>query len=298
MMSTNHHGAIVVGVDGSIHSHEAVRTAARFGRRENRRLHIMHAYHISPTVYPAWGVGVDMNTYLAGLRDAAREVVDEAEHLAHEVVPELEVTTLLTASDAREALVSASRTAHMVVVGSRGLGPVRSMLLGSVSMWLTQHAMCPVLVVRPPVISGAARIVVGADGSELSTAALEYAFSQASIQDVPLTVVHCFSTTFRGGYGLTGRADDDLDDLSGERLAVTESVAGLREKYPDVEATFELRQRAAAAQLVDASRQASLVVVGARRQSATGLFSGSVSRPVIEHSHCSVAVIPADVVET
>lgn len=294
MTNLDHRGAVVVGVDDSIHSDLAVRAAVEIARRENRPLHILHGYHLSPTIYPAFGPGMNIHECMEAIREGADDVVKKAMRLARELAPWLDITGTVCPVDAREALEQAAETAFIVVTGSRGRGPMRSMLLGSVSLWLTQHSRCPVLVVRPPASPEAARVVVGVDGSEASLGAVEFAFSQASMQGVPLTVVHCFTTTFRGGYGLTGQADEDLDNLQGEWLAIAESVAGLREKYPDVDAAFELKQGYAPALLVDSSRQASLVVVGSRHLSAARVvFGGSVSRPVVEHAHCSVAVIPA-----
>jgi nucleotide-binding universal stress UspA family protein len=161
-------------------------------------------------------------------------------------------------------------------------------------MWVSQHSHCPVLVVRQhSAVADSAPIVVGTDATEVSAAALEYAFSQASFQHRPLTVIHCYDEVFEGGYGLTGAPDEDLEGLPEERLAIGEAVAGLQEKYVDVNVTTHLFKGPAAPTLVRASESAAMVVVGSRqRPRAAALFFGAVSRSVVEHSRCSVAVVP------
>jgi nucleotide-binding universal stress UspA family protein len=75
-------------------------------------------------------------------------------------------------------------------------------------------------------------------------------------------------------------------------LLLAESMAGYAEKFPDVAFTSKVAQGAAAAALVAASGHASTVVVGARGRSAlASRLLGSVSRSVLEHARCTVAVV-------
>jgi nucleotide-binding universal stress UspA family protein len=62
--------------------------------------------------------------------------------------PELVMTTEIVAGDPAHAMIEASRTAQIVVVGSRGRGGFRGLLLGSVSQHLIHHGECPVAIVR------------------------------------------------------------------------------------------------------------------------------------------------------
>jgi nucleotide-binding universal stress UspA family protein len=131
-------------------------------------------------------------------------------------------------------------------------------------------------------------VVVGVDD------ALEFAFAQASERRTPLVVVHCFDDNYLGGYGLTGVPDEDLEGLPGERLAIAESIAGLREKCVDVDVDFQLGRGSAASYLTHASERARMMVVGShQRSAAAAFFAGTVSRPVVEHAKCTVAVVPA-----
>ena len=80
------------------------------------------------------------------------------------------------------------------MLGSRGRGPLRTALLGSVSASVARRAHCPVVVCRPPEPEPSASIgvIVGADGRDGSQPVLEFAFAQASLRALPLTVMHCF----------------------------------------------------------------------------------------------------------
>jgi len=282
-------GAIVVGVDDEEHFDLVLSTAIGFAKREHRGLHLVHAYDPTPWALSPMAMYPPSPDMSDPLRQSAKAVLDRAQQAVAERAPEIQVTCQLSQLDAREALQSASTDAPMVVVGSRGRGRMPGLRIGSVSQWVSQHAHCPVIVARhSPVDPG--RVVVGTDDMATSAAALDFAFAQASLQHLPLTVVHFVDPVFRGGH-VVDNPDEDLDDLPGERRALAESVAGLREKYNDVDVTFRLARGYPAGHLIAASEQASMVVLGSHRRTPAGrLVHGAVSREVVEYAHCTVAV--------
>jgi nucleotide-binding universal stress UspA family protein len=286
-------GAVVCGVDGSPGSDAALTKAAELAQLEHRPLHLMHAEPV-PVVFTTSFYHRQLDDLPSLVHLAGEHVTGEAAARVERQFPDVEVTTSVRDTDPREALLTASRSASVVVVGSRGRGGVPHLPLGSVSLWVSQHSDCPTVVVRTgQAPSPKAPIVVGTDDTEASAPALEYAFVQASFQHRRLVVVHCFAEPFQGGYGLTGLPDEDLEGLPEERLFLAESIAGLREKYPDVEVTTEIHAGRAAEFLVGASENAALLVVGSRkRPRAAALFFGAVSRSVVEHARCTVAVVP------
>ncbi len=290
---TNHipSGGVVVGVDGSSPSRTAIDKAAELARLEHRPLHLLHAERI-PVEYHTF-TQRQFGKLPSLIREASRSTADEAMKHATSRHPDLAVTVSISEEDPRQALQQASHVASVIVVGSRGLGGFRSLLLGSVSLWVSQHAGCPTLVVRQPIAGEDAPIVVGTDATEVSADALEFAFAQASIRHSKLVVLHCFDDSYLGGYGLTGVPDEDLEGLPEERLAIGESIAGLREKYVDVDVDFELGRGPASRYLAHTSERASLLVVGSHQRSAAGaIISGAVSRSVVEHAKCTVGVVP------
>jgi len=279
MMNNFPRGAVVVGVDGSPDSDNALSAAVEQARLEHRPLHILHSYDLSPVYFQ---VLPDRADRAAHIKQVAQDIADRALARATETAPGLDVTVGLGASDPREALLKASETASIVVVGSRGLGTMRSLLLGSVSAWISTHAHSPTLVVRPSDAERRARIMVGTDATKVSSAAMEFAFAHASLRGAPLTVVHCFD-----------KAEPSSEGDPEERLALAESMAGLRDKYVDVQVEVEFGRGSAAAYLSQASERADILVVGSRfRSTAAAMLFGAVSRAVVEHAACSVAVVP------
>ncbi len=302
-------GAVVVGIDGSDHSHRALDAACDVAAREHRPLHVLHCYEPYPA---AMGPVLPSRDVTSTLRGIAESVVREARERVVERHPAMTVSTSLSTHDAREKLSAVSHQASLLVVGSRGRGGMRSLLLGSTSLWVAHHSACPVLVVRPEpdpapgagqeagadAAAGAGEepargVVVGAEDSVRSRAAVELAFAQASLRRLPLRVVHCVPPLpYRDDPDVP--LDEDLDDLQLHRLELSEAVAGLREKYPDVVVELALARGPAAGRLVEESRHNRLLVVGAHHRSVWDLFLGSVSRAVVEHAACPVIVAPGD----
>jgi nucleotide-binding universal stress UspA family protein len=140
---------IVVGVDGSETSRHALRWAADEAKSHGSQLHVVHAWEV-PTLSVAVGVG-------PGRRTAQPEGQhEEASRLVADVVrdvlgdePAGDVRTSIGRGTAAGVLLDAARDADLLVVGSRGLGGFRGLLLGSVSSKMAAHAPCPVVIVRP-----------------------------------------------------------------------------------------------------------------------------------------------------
>ena len=141
---------IVVGVDGSDHSHRALMWAMRQAAQQHVPLTVV-AVRPDP-VRPVTGIYWGAHAYPEDThnpevaRKAIQEIVEQVENEIGETAPQ--VTVNVVTGDPAEELIKASRDADMVVVGSRGSGGFASLLMGSVSSKVTHHAACPVVVIR------------------------------------------------------------------------------------------------------------------------------------------------------
>ncbi|WP_214414451.1 universal stress protein [Sphaerisporangium fuscum] len=139
------HGEVVVGVDGSAQSEAALRYAFEQAASRRSRVHALYAWTMA--AYSPLAIG-----YADAMRDVLEaEVRAVKQWLApwREKYPDVPLAESDVCGHPVPALVEASRSADLVVVGSRGLGGFGSALLGSVSHGVLHHAHCPVAVVRP-----------------------------------------------------------------------------------------------------------------------------------------------------
>lgn len=288
-------GTIVVGVDGSEHADRALAWAAEQASLERRSLTVLNAsdpFGTNQSLYLASG-GIAPYEVLLAERDARRSLVEGAAEHVRLTHPELEVRTEVPGTDARLALLEASNDAWMIVVGSRGRGPVASLVLGSVSVAVSRLARCPVVVVRPRDRSQATPgVLVATDATALSSHTVEAAFRVASFRGLPLTVGHCAWDVEAASSGwLTVRPGDaGHDDLM---VAVSETLAGTREQFPDIEVDVVIARGQADRFVVDLAKSREIVVVGRHGYSMMDHWGlGSLATSVVEHALCAVLVVP------
>lgn len=288
-------GTVVVGVDGSKSADQAIDWAIEQGALEHRPLTLVHALGPLGTSGTAWldQAGVNQRDILDAMRADGQSLLDTARDRVARKAPDVEVHEVLRLVDPREALLDLSHRAAMLVLGSRGRGPVRSLVLGSVSVGVSRHASCPVVILRPHNPGVVRRgVLVGADGTERSRASLEFAYRQASLRRLPLTVMHCFWDA-QGATSGPHSIPDSAEGFENERMVLSESLSGMTEKFPDVHVHTELARGLADDCLVRASGQMEMVVVGFHHSgTVSGLVYGSVASTVLEHASCVVAVVP------
>jgi nucleotide-binding universal stress UspA family protein len=279
-------------VDGSDSSGRALTWAIEQAVIEHRPLTLVHT--VNP-VTPAYLDAATAHPEEArqALRDGGAAVLAAARARVAKVAPDLEVHDVLGFDDARQVLIELSRTAALLVLGSRGRGTLPRMLLGSVGVALVRHAHCPVVIHRPGP-SGVARhgVVVGADGSEESLPVLEYAYREASLRQLPLTVLHCF-WDINAATAATYVVAEPVIDLESEKMFLAQSMAGMAEKYPDVAVHTDMATGLPQEALVRVGERMDLIVVGAHQSGLVSLMLfGSVSVAVVEHATSPVAVVP------
>ena len=181
---------IVVGVDGSASALHATRWAATEAALRGARLRLVYVRELQVLLPPT-------DLYAAKLTDQGMACLAAAQTEARAIAPSVDVHTELRTGRATEELVDEAANAGMVVVGSRGLGGFRSLLLGSVANALTALGSCPIVVMRgrtaevAPPDSGP--VVVGADGTPASTSAVEFALTVAAARNADVLAVHAWT---------------------------------------------------------------------------------------------------------
>jgi nucleotide-binding universal stress UspA family protein len=268
---------VVAGFDGSQSCMVAIEVAAREVRQRVAALTLVHAF-TWPLIYPPLLGDFDPADPLPRVR--ARHRLDQAVEQVRQQQPDLRVDGELVDGAPAAVLVDFSRRADLVVLGHRGEGGFAELLAGSVAIHTAAHAECPVLVVRGTVAKPDAPVVVGVDGSEPASRALEFAFATANRRNAPLMVMAVWPP------GMEHRTP-------GHPEMLLTSLGPCLLEYPDVlvDASI-LHDRSPAGALIRATEGAGLVVVGSRGLGGLrGLLLGSVGRALIEHAPCPVAIV-------
>lgn len=264
---------IVVGVDGSSTGWAALRWAAVEADLRRVPLRILHCAGVA--FDNSWRGG-PLDRLTPDHTEFERHVLELAiEHIrpAH---PELVLRPELFGDSPPLALLGATRSAGLVVVGSRGMGAVTGLLIGSTALQVALHSTCPVAVIPRQTAATvgpfAGDIVVGVDGSDSSDAALAFTFAEAQRRHAGVVAVH---------------AIDDKPGVTAESI-----VDPWRTKFPVTSVrTVELHQNARKA-LRGAAAGAQLLVVGNRGHGGfAGLLLGSVSLSVVQRPLCPVIVV-------
>lgn len=173
------------------------------------------------------------------------------------------------------------------------MGRISGLLLGSVAQSLAGQAGCPVVVVRGDAAGAVPTegpVVVGVDGSPTGEAALAFAYEAAADRSAPLVAVHAWMDAVVDPV-MVPLLDRELMETE-ERVVLAERLAGWAEKYPEVAVRRVVILDRPVHALLEAARDAQLLVVGSRgRSGVRGLLLGSVGHAVLHRSPCPVAVV-------
>lgn len=137
-------GTIIVGVDGSDASLDALRWALAEARRRGDAVEVLHCWHVA---YYGDISGM-MPVPGAVLEEAAQAVVTDTLAAVKDDAEGVELRGRAVQGAAAHTLVEASKNADLVVVGRRGHGGFVGLLMGSVATQVAGHAACPVVVVN------------------------------------------------------------------------------------------------------------------------------------------------------
>lgn len=299
---------VIAAVDGSAESLAAAAWAAREARLRGLPLSLLHAREDRlPLLIPALpGGSTTTGDGTTMTRHGVERVLAETADRLGEEFPGLDVGVEQAVGRPAEVLLSATERAEVLVMGSRGLGVLGGFLAGSVSMPVIAHAERPVVVVRPggPAeragVGGSAAdrerldVVLGLDLSRPCAELIGYAFEAAAARAVVLRVIHGWNAPAVFDYD-PAAADPGHRVARGlrEASALTDVLRPWRSTFPQVEVVEQCVVGKAAHHLVDASADASLLVLGRRtRRTPFAPQVGAVTHAVLHHATAPVAVVP------
>lgn len=289
-------GRIIVGVDGSRNSAAALRWAVAEGRLRDLAVTAVYVwgYYDPPAAddgsfEPAYSDTEAQEALRRAVADALGE--EAAEHVDRRVVFGQASRALLDAA--------ADAGADLVVVGARGVGGFRGMLLGSVAQQCLHHTDRPLAVVpardeEDATPEGTPRVVVGVDGSAASRWALEWALDEGRLRRATVDVVHAWHLPYVVGHPLapvpvdTGALEEEA------RRLVDQMVDGADTRGLPRPPERIVVMGNAARVVLDVAEGADLIVLGSRGLGGfAGLLLGSVTQHVVNHADCPVVVIPS-----
>lgn len=289
-------GRIVVGVDASEELREALDWALQEAADDDLIVAV-HAWDIPLVAGYEMAIAIDPTEIEVGARGFLDRIVADTgdgrvvAHLA-QGHPGRSLVEAASAGDDRDP-------ADMVVVGHRGSGKA-SMILGSTANYVMHHTDRPVVIIRGEYSGVPRNVVVGVDdhgikvdddhGENASVRALRFAYGLRNVAEI--AVIHAW---FAPGVaaGLYAGAGADIEKMDAEAVAVVEHVLACAGPPPATVKVKAVPERGTAGfALVEASREADLVVVGSRgRGGFIGLLLGSTSLEVAAHSHAPVAIV-------
>ena len=297
---------ILVAYDGSPPSDVAVELVAGMGLEDGSVVRLVEAIDLGPGLISGPWPSLAMSNpddLDAALRVEARTEVEAARERL--LAPGRSVTATVESGRVASVILDEARalSADLVVLGHRGHGRVASMLLGSVSAEVIDHAPCPVLIARGPRID---RVVLAWDGSSYATPAAQAVRTWPMLAgaEVRVVTVADISMPWWTGFAeVSGSAGGEqtqvfattahaaregatrlAEDLAGELRAIGRSAIAERR---DGDAATEIIAAA-----VDGA--ADLIVMGTHgRTGLARLTLGSVASTVTRHAPCSVLVVRA-----
>jgi len=275
---------IVVGVDTSEACLPAARWAAREAVRTAATLKLFHASvfwnddHVPPRQVSAEDREVLLeHGYLWAHRAAGA---------ASDAAPGVRIETAVRLGLAVDLLVAESAGAELIVLGSHGIGGLRGVVTGSVSLRIAAEASCPVVVVPADTAPPHGPVVVGVDATMASERAIEFAMEAAAARDVPLIAVHAWHD------GLLDPAGLAAEEGAKQRYNLEHRMSGWIARYPAVDVRLRtVRSHHPGRELVRSAPDAQLVVVGSRgRGPVAGGLLGSTGNYLLSRADCPVVI--------
>ncbi|HEU4654293.1 MAG TPA: universal stress protein [Steroidobacteraceae bacterium] len=282
---------IVALTDFSFAAHRAARRAGLIAKQCDAALHLLHVIDTSPT--PALLRGSSAFSIEKALTIEAERSLDS---LAEDVHTFAGTTSARLVREGRliDEMIAAGANADLMVLGPRGVNPLRDLFLGAAAQRIARMVERPMLVVKQDPTIAYENILVPVDFSDYSLPALQFARALAPRATVHiLHAIHgSIERTLRGA----GVSDEGVASYIQElQREASESMALLRRSLNDEHAVSSVRSGDARVLIPEyaSATGCTLIVMGKQGRSwLSEHVLGSVTRHIIEHATCDVAVVP------
>lgn len=287
-----HMNRIVVGVDASEEARAAVKWALDQSVAGDR-VEVVHAWDVPLVAGYEVAVAIDPREIESASRGFLNKIIAE--------IGDSRLEPVLAQGHPGRSIAEVAEGADMVVVGHRGSGKA-SVILGSTANYVLHHVEQPVVVIRGDHHDTARHVVVGVDDHHLesdggggvdenpSVRALRWAYGLRGVERIDVMHAWFAPAVAMGLYAGAGADMEQMDQAAVEVIAKVMEAAGSAPSGVEVRQLAERGTPGFA--LVEASRDADLVVVGSRgRGGFAGLLLGSTSLEVAAHSHSPVAIL-------
>jgi len=285
-MSTRRTGRVLVATSGSATSQSAITFAAHTAASHGLSLEIVHVVTPTVTVGPH-GVAPD-----AVVRRAGRELLARGETLARRTEPHIDVTTTLLIGSRPEAIVDKAHDADLLVVGALPHDLLGRLWDGSTVTGVAARATCPVAVIpeaQPDARTH--RVVVGLKSTKNLDQLLSAAFAVASQTSSELRIVHAWKLLTPCENAVAERLPTPEFEIE-EGRAIEGLLVDLRLAYPNVPVQVDLVHGQPGRVLVEASKDADVLVISRPAHGGFVHHLGATARAVLRETHCAVLVVP------
>ena len=285
---------ILVAVDGSDESFHALRALGHLARAE--KLTVLNALDVPRLAYPMGGEPRVMEDFSLSIQEVMRE---DSERLLNRIASLLPMNTgpvskeIETGTPAEAILAAAEKEkTDLIVLGSRGLGPVKELLLGSVSHRVATHASCPTLIVNRP-MRALHRILMAVEGPEDAAVLTKFLAAKPFKETAEITVVTVLPAAqplFPPGFA---KIDELIEKSVVGGRAFVEDTASALCKLQFSAKGYILMGAPSLAILQEAEASGpDLILMGSHgRRGVTRFLLGSVSHAVLHRAPCPLLIV-------
>lgn len=286
--------AVVVAVDGTDLSAGAIAYAVREARLRGADLDVVH---VSPTYVPVAPLGPMvpmMGSVPPLLEETSRQILEGICAEISADAPDVRVRPVLRRGPVSGSILGAAEGAALLVVGQETRTGIDRLAAGATTLKVAARANCQVVAVPASWRPGPARhrLVVGVRSESHAADLLARAFEMAAERKDTLVVLHAWHLADPYLDRIEARANIDQWIEAGE-LLLEQALADLREAHPDVQVETRVVHREPASALVEAGRDADLLLLARRSHDRLHITRlGGTARAVLRHTPCPVAVVP------